>query len=219
MIDRIVLENVNMRALPDAVNQGEPSMLWNTRVEFRKGESYLLEAVSGRGKSSLCSFLCGLRSDYTGRISFFDGNGEYSAKDERAVVALRQRGIAMMFQEHRLFPELSAVDNVMLKSCLTGFADEGEVRGMLMRLGLGAHLDVPCGMMSIGQQQRVAFVRALCQPADFNLLDEPVSHIDEGNALIVAQMLTERVLSDGAGVIVTSIGYRPPYEYDHILRL
>ena len=98
MIDRIVLENVNMRALPDAVNQGEPSMLWNTRVEFRKGESYLLEAVSGRGKSSLCSFLCGLRSDYTGRISFFDGNGEYSAKDERAVVALRQRGIEMMFQ-------------------------------------------------------------------------------------------------------------------------
>ena len=107
----------------------------------------------------------------------------------------------------------------MLKSCLTGFADEGEVRGMLMRLGLGAHLDVPCGMMSIGQQQRVAFVRALCQPADFFLLDEPVSHIDEGNALVMAQMLTERVLSDGAGVIVTSIGYRPPYEYDHILRL
>lgn len=219
MIDRIVLDNVNLKAFADSPLSGGPSMLWNTRVEFRKGKAYLVEAASGRGKSSLCSFLCGLRNDYTGRLSFFDGEHEYSAWDARGFVALRQRGIAMMFQEHRLFPELSAVDNVMLKSCLTGFADESEVRGMLVRAGLETLLDTPCGRMSLGQQQRVAFVRTLCQPADFLLLDEPVSHLDEDNARVLAQMLLERAQRDGTGVIVTSIGYRLPYEYDHILRL
>lgn len=215
MIDRIVLDKVKMKV----PLQVESSMLWNTRVEFRKGKAYLVEAASGRGKSSLCSFLCGLRNDYTGRLSFYNGEREYNTEDSMLFVALRQRGIAMMFQEHRLFPELSAVDNVMLKSSLTGFASESEVRGMLLRVGLEGHLDVPCGMMSFGQQQRVAFVRALCQPADFVLLDEPVSHLDEKNSRIMAQMLSERVQKDGLGVIVTSIGYRLPYEYDQILIL
>ena len=73
--------------------------------------------------------------------------------------------------------------------------------------------------MSLGQQQRVAFVRALCQPTDFILLDEPVSHLDNDNAVVMAQMLRERVQRDGLGLIVTSIGYRLPYEYDRILQL
>lgn len=215
MIDRIVLDKVNMKA----PMQVESSMLWNTRVEFRKGEAYLIEAASGRGKSSLCSFLCGLRSDYTGKISFLNDGTELNLSSAADYVLLRQRAIAIMFQDLKLFPELSSLDNVMLKNQITGFCTEKEVCDMLGKLGLEEYQHTPCARMSLGQQQRVAFVRALCQPTDFILLDEPVSHLDNDNAVVMAQMLRERVQRDGVGLIVTSIGYRLPYEYDRILQL
>ena len=107
----------------------------------------------------------------------------------------------------------------MLKSQLTGFIAENEVCEMLIRLGLSKHLERPCAMLSLGQQQRVAFVRALAQPCDFILLDEPVSHIDEPNANEMSRLLYERQQRDAIGVIVTSIGYRLPYDYDMVLNL
>jgi ABC-type lipoprotein export system ATPase subunit len=124
-----------------------------------------------------------------------------------------------MFQDYRLFPELTAVENVMLKSQLTNCCSESEVREMLSRLGLAGHIDRPCATLSLGQQQRVAFVRALAQPCDFILLDEPISHLDEENAVEMSRMLRERQQKDGLGVIVTSIGYRLPYDYDVIFNL
>ena len=73
--------------------------------------------------------------------------------------------------------------------------------------------------MSFGQQQRVAFIRALCQPCDFIFLDEPVSHLDDGNARIMGQILSEEVQRQGMGVIVTSIGKHRPLEYTKVFSL
>ena len=219
MIESIVFDNVNLKLFVENPPEGPVSDVWNSVVNFKKGKSYLIEATSGRGKSSFCSFLCGLRDDYVGGIALLDGNGNRLAGEYSDMLLRRQKILAMMFQEHRLFPELSPVDNVMLKNQITGFTTESEIRSMLVRLGLEDHLDRPCGKMSFGQQQRVAFVRALCQPFDFILLDEPVSHLDAGNAGIMAEMLRERQEKDGVGIIVTSIGYRLPYEYDEILYL
>ena len=132
---------------------------------------------------------------------------------------MRRTMLAMMFQEHRIFPELTAVENVLMKNQLTDYFTEKEIRERLTMLGLEQRLDTPCGKLSLGQQQRVAFVRLLAQPADFVILDEPVSHLDAGNARIMGTMLRQRQLADGMGVIVTSIGQRLPYEYDKILKL
>lgn len=60
--------------------------------------------------------------------------------------------------------------------------------------------------LSIGQQQRVAIIRALCQPFDFILLDEPVSHLDEMNNRLAAKLIAEEAASQGAGIISTSVG-------------
>ena len=219
MIDCITLDNLNLKAFVGTPFDGVPSEVFNTAVSFRKGVSYLIEAGSGRGKSSFCSFLCGLRSDYTGSIKFENNGAEVCVRSKDDFAGLRRVALAVMFQDCRLFPELTAVENVMLKSRLTGFLNDAEAREMLARLGLGALLDTPCANLSLGQQQRVAFVRALAQPCDFIILDEPISHLDDVNAAIVAQMLRERQQKDNIGVIVTSIGYRLPYEYDEVLKM
>ena len=65
---------------------------------------------------------------------------------------------------------------------------------------------MPVGKLSIGQMQRVALVRAVCQPFDFIFLDEPVSHLDARNNKIVADIITEEADRQGAGIISTSVG-------------
>lgn len=210
-----VIPNVFVGSLPE----GGPSDVWQQVLNFHRGKSYLIEAASGRGKSSFCTFLCGLRSDYQGEIALLDAQGHAIGKTKDEGCILRRQSLAMMFQDHRLFPELTSVENVMLKSLLTNFYTEEQVRQMLIKLGLQNRLDTPCARLSLGQQQRVAFVRTLAQPADFFLLDEPISHLDMANAEIMSAMLKERQQKDGAGVIVTSIGNRLPYEYDNIIKL
>ena len=219
MIQSLCLKNVNPKAFVDAPPLGASSEVWTCIQEFERGRSYLVEAGSGRGKSSLCSFLYGLRADFVGKIEFCYDDGVVLDNSVCDYVAVRQNSFSIMFQEYRLFPELSPVDNVMLKNRLTGYTTEEAVRSMLSRLGLEDRLDTPCGKISFGQQQRVAFVRALCQPADFIFLDEPVSHLDTDNAKVMAEMLRERQIKDALGIIVTSIGRRLPYEYDKVLKL
>ena len=216
MIDSIVLDNLSMKAFDCTPLSSVQSDVFNSKVVFQKGKSYLIEAGSGRGKSSLFSFLCGLRDDYNGSISFACEDVTSSHPD---YLELRRSSIAIMFQDCRLFTELTAVENVMLKSRLTDFWSEAEIRTMLEKLGLKDEIDRSCATLSLGQQQRVAFVRALAQPCDFILLDEPISHLDEENAFLVATVLRERQLKENFGVIVTSVGYRLPYCYDKVLKM
>lgn len=219
MIETICFNNVLPNVFVGSPPEGGPTDVWEKELSFKKGCSYLIEAASGRGKSSFCSFLYGLRSDYQGRIKLLDRDGNALGSTEKDRCEIRKSALALMFQEHRLFPELTALENVMLKNQLTGYFTEGQVRQMLCTLGLQEKLDTPCAKLSLGQQQRVAFVRMLAQPADFFLLDEPISHLDVGNAEIMSAILRQRQRQDGAGVIATSIGNRLPYDYDTIIRL
>ena len=219
MIKAIKLDKVIPDFFGSTFSKDEPTDVWGKELAFTRGVTYLIEAASGRGKSSLCSFIYGLRSDYAGSIEFIDNEGKALSTTQKDLCGMRRTMLAMMFQEHRVFPELTAVENVLMKNQLTDYFTEKEIRERLSMLGLEQRLDTPCGKLSLGQQQRVAFVRLLAQAADFVILDEPVSHLDAGNARIMGTMLRQRQLADGMGVIVTSIGQRLPYEYDKILKL
>ena len=94
----------------------------------------------------------------------------------------------------------------MLKNRLTDFFSEQEIKNLLAEFDLLHKYDIAAGLLSIGQQQRVAIVRALCQPFDFLLLDEPVSHLDRENNLIAARMIMEAAHSRDAAIISTSVG-------------
>ena len=77
---------------------------------------------------------------------------------------------------------------------------------MLDRLEIAGKADQKASRLSVGQQQRVALVRAICQPFDFIILDEPVSHLDRRNNLIVADLIAEAAQSNNAAIITTSVG-------------
>ena len=82
-------------------------------------------------------------------------------------VNIRQRCVSQLFQELRLFPELTALENVQLKNQLTHFKSETQIRQWFEQLGIADKIDARVGQMSFGQQQRVAALRALVQPFDF----------------------------------------------------
>ena len=193
------------------------SDIWRQQVSLEKGKTYLIEAQSGTGKSSLCSFIIGYRKDYDGKI-LFDGKDsrEFSTKDW---TELRQRHISMLFQELRLFPELTAMENVEIKNSLTGFKGRKEIEGWFEALGIADKVDDPVRLMSFGQQQRVAMIRALVQPFDFLLADEPISHLDETNSQVMADIMMEEAHRQGAGIVITSIGKHMDLPYDKILKL
>lgn len=193
------------------------SEVWHQDLTLRKGEHYLLEAASGTGKSSFCSYLYGYRQDYQGIICFDEKNIRGFSTDEW--VEVRRRSLSILFQELRIFPELTALENIRLKNQLTGWKKKKEILTLLERLGIADKKEEKAGKLSFGQQQRVAFVRSLCQPFDFILLDEPISHLDDENAAIMAQLLTEEADRQGAGIIVTSIGKHLPMHYDWVWNL
>jgi ABC-type lipoprotein export system ATPase subunit len=124
-----------------------------------------------------------------------------------------------MFQELRLFPELTAMENVEIKNNLTGFKTRQEILGWFEQLGIEDKVDAKIGKMSFGQQQRVALIRALVQPFDFILADEPISHLDDNNSRIMADIMMKEVKRQGAAVIVTSIGKHMDLPYEKIVKL
>lgn len=187
-----------------ASRDDDSSQVWLRQVEFERGKMYLVSAESGTGKSSMCSYIYGYRNDYSGTIAF-DGR-DISSLSVAEWCDVRCRHIAYLPQDLRLFPELTAYENIELKNRLTGHKTRKEVIDYFEMLGIADKVDSQLGKLSIGQQQRVAIIRTLCQPCDFILLDEPVSHLDEANNKIVAKMVTDEARRQGAGVISTSVG-------------
>ena len=207
-----------LQTLPQVFQGREPkSQIWLQDVTFQKGQTYLVEANSGTGKSSLCSYIIGYRKDYLGTIRF-DGR-DIRTHRVSEWTALRKHNLSLLFQELRLFPELSAMENVQIKNGLTGHKSRGEIEAWFQRLGIADKKDAKVGRMSYGQQQRVAMIRALVQPFDFLLVDEPISHLDDANSAIMGEIMMEEARRQGAGVVVTSIGKHISLQYDKTFRL
>lgn len=214
-MNRIALQST----LPEVFAQRTDikSDVWQKQVVFECGKLYLIEAASGTGKSSLCNYLTGYRRDYRGTITFDDTDIRHLK--EADWTALRQRSLSHIFQELRLFPELTAWENVQIKNQLTHFKSDAEVSGWFAALGIADKRDERLMHLSFGQQQRVALIRALCQPFDFLLADEPVSHLDKENSRIIGELMMTEAHRQGAAVIVTSIGHHMDLPYDQTLYL
>jgi ABC-type lipoprotein export system ATPase subunit len=193
------------------------SGIWKQELSFERGKYYLVEANSGTGKSSLCSYIYGYREDYSGDI-LFDGDNIRGFKPKRWD-NIRRKELSLLFQELCLFPELTAWENIKLKNNLTGYKTDKQIGEMFDKLSIADKRDVKIAQMSWGQQQRIALIRSLCQPFGFLLLDEPISHLDDDNAALLAELVHSEASQQGAGVIVTSIGKHLPLDYYKTLAL
>ena len=108
---------------------------------------------------------------------------------------------------------------MQIKNDITKFKTEKEIKEWFEKLGISDKLESKVGRMSFGQQQRVAMIRALVQPFDFILADEPISHLDDKNSEAMAEIMMNEARRQGAGIIVTSIGKHMELNYDKTYRL
>ena len=145
------------------------------------GETSVITGVSGGGKTTLLRLILGLEMPDAGAIT--------GVPTRRAVV----------FQEDRLCPQLTALENVLL---VAGRKREREARDMLARLGLGESLAVPAAELSGGMRRRCALARALCAEFDLLALDEPFKGLDEANRR--AAMDAVRALSGDKTVLLVT---------------
>ena len=214
-MDRITLNGV----IPEifASRSDIASDIWLREVSFEREKRYLVRAESGTGKSSLCSYIYGQRGDYRGSILF--DNEDISHFNSTRWSDIRQSKISILFQELRLFGELTALENVWIKNSITNYKSREEIVRLFEELGIADKLNSRTDRLSYGQQQRVALIRALCQPFSFLLLDEPISHLDDKNSDIMRDVILREAKSQGAGVIATSIGKHMNIDYDLCLNL
>jgi putative ABC transport system ATP-binding protein len=198
---QIVLDNA--LPIPLADTPLAPDSCWKKRTEINAAKRYLVEAPSGTGKTTLVSMIYGIRHDYNGTISF-DGKDIRTLSAE-AWAVLRRETFSAVFQDLRLFPQLSALQNIRIKNDLKNTLSDDAIKTMAEQLGIGHRMDQPCGKLSLGQQQRVAIIRALAQPFRFLLLDEPFSHLDEENTKKARLMIAETCAKNSAGLLLTSL--------------
>ncbi len=173
---------------------------------FEKGKKYLVGAASGKGKTSLLSLLYGLRKDYSGRFFIDDKPGDTISPREWSW--LRKNDISYIFQGLDLFDELTAMENIQLKNRMTRHKSAEEIIRMAETLDIAPFLQKKCGHLSYGQRQRVAIVRALCQPFKYLFADECFSHIDRENRENALELIHAECKKNEAGMILTSLDHQ-----------
>lgn len=183
---------------------GEVSGIWGQHVVLSKGHTYLFRSQSGKGKTSALAFIYGLRTDYTGNLAYDDASLRTLRHSDFA--RYRREDLSIVFQDLRLFRQLSAWDNVMLKRQISSRVSKSHTEEMFGMLGIEKLMHRKAATLSFGEQQRVAIIRAMVQPFSFLLLDEPFSHLDDANTALAAKLILHHVNEQGAGLILTSLG-------------
>jgi putative ABC transport system ATP-binding protein len=194
------------------------SDIWGKAVQFKQGSFIKITAPSGTGKSTLIHLLYGLRKDFQGNILFNQVN--ISTLNSFDLSQYRRLHWSIIFQDLRLFPELTAKENIELKRILQPpIISEERLLDMAEQLGVVPILNQQIKYCSYGEQQRIAIIRALMQPFNFLLMDEPFSHLDNANKLKAAKLITEECVNRGAGIILTDLDQDMHFNYQVNLNL
>ena len=191
--------------------------VWKNDFQLDFPKKVLLNASSGKGKSTFVNTLYGLRKDYSGDI-FIDGKN-IAQLSLNEWISLRKDKLSVVFQDLQLFPKLTAWENLTLKNDLCQHKTDDEIQEMLNLLGIGEKRDQLCGTLSLGQQQRIAIIRSLLQPFELLLMDEPFSHLDEGNTAIALRLIAQETDKNKGGFILTTLGSHHDFVYDQELTL
>ncbi len=209
------IEKAYNRGLP-----GEVVVLRAATLEVARGEVVALVAPSGAGKSTLLHIAGLLDTPDQGSVAL--GGQNMVGLSDRARTEARRGEVGFIYQFHHLLPEFSALENVVIPQLANGVGKaEAEVRGMelLARVGVAPRARHRPAALSGGEQQRVAFCRALANGPRLLLADEPTGNLDPGTSEQVFGALMELVRGTGLSALIATHNLELAARMDRVVRL
>ena len=203
-----------------AVGGHRLTVLQDLDLEVEVGQMVAIVGASGVGKSTLLHILGGLDRVDSGTVTV--SGAELTALPDAALVPFRNRQIGFVFQFHHLLPEFSAIENAEMPMRIARLPlSEARPRAeaLLRRVGLGERLEHTPGMLSGGEQQRVAVARALVMQPAVLLADEPTGDLDEQSADALHGLLREMHQAFGLTSVIATHNPRLAAACDRVLRL
>jgi ABC-type lipoprotein export system ATPase subunit len=199
-----------------SITHGDRS-IWGNTFTIDSNKKVMLNASSGKGKTTFTHLLSGIRKDYEGDVYFDDKLiSDFTVEDWTQI---RKKELSIVFQDLQLFPDLTVEENLVLKNDLNRLYTLDKIKELLDFLGIVDKWNKKCRILSMGQQQRVAIVRAMLQPYQWLLMDEPFSHLDQENTNKCLELITDRTDELSAGFILTTLGDPHGVNYDQTLQL
>ena len=199
---------------------GEVQVLRGIDLEIAAGEVVALVAPSGAGKSTLLHIAGLLDAPDKGRVMI--AGQDMTGQGDRVRTATRRRDVGFIYQFHHLLPEFSAAENIILPQLAGGTsAADAAARAseLLGRVGVAARADHRPAALSGGEQQRVAFCRALANGPRLLLADEPTGNLDPDTAEQVFETLMELVAGTGLSALIATHNPELAARMDRVVRL
>jgi len=196
------------------------NVLSEASLMLHPGRITALVGPSGAGKTTLLNLAGLLEQPKSGQI-WINGT-KATGLSERKRTQLRRRHIGMVFQFHRLFPEFSALENIMIPQMLNGLRQtESEKRAKLLleMVGLSDRATHRPGLLSGGEQQRVAIARSVANAPDILLADEPTGNLDPETGETVFQSLQRIVHGTDTAALIVTHNQKLAAKMDEILEL
>ncbi len=218
MNDVLKLEKIEKVYNPG--ERGEIQVLKGADIAIRPGEVVALVAPSGAGKSTLLHIAGLLDVPTSGRV--WIGGDDMTDLPDRRRTEIRRSKVGFVYQFHHLLPEFSALENIVLPQLANGVAT-GAARAraemLLDRVGVGHRMDHRPAALSGGEQQRVAFCRALANGPALMLADEPTGNLDPETSDRVFAALMDLVSETGLSALIATHNLALAKRMDRVVRL
>lgn len=214
---------LNISGITKAYNAGKPNavtVLQGADLTVGAGEVVALVAPSGAGKSTLLHIAGLLDSPDAGTVSI---NGrDMTDLSDRKRTGVRRAEVGFIYQFHHLLPEFSALENIVLPQLANGVSQgDATVRGLdlLGRVGVESRADHRPAALSGGEQQRVAFCRALANKPSLLLADEPTGNLDPDTSDRVFDALMTLVRDTGLAAVIATHNLELASRMDRVVRM
>ncbi|WP_298861183.1 ABC transporter ATP-binding protein [uncultured Sulfitobacter sp.] len=214
---------LRLRDIKKAYNSGKPSevtVLNGIDLEVARGEVVALVAPSGAGKSTLLHIAGLLDTPDSGTVEI--GGSDMTGKRDATRTAVRRNDVGFIYQFHHLLPEFSAAENIILPQLANGIARnvaEAHAIDLLTRVGVAPRAAHRPAELSGGEQQRVAFCRALANGPKLLLADEPTGNLDPETSETVFAALMALVRSTGLSALIATHNLELAARMDRQIRL
>jgi len=214
---------LSLEGITKAYNKGKPAevqVLRGASLTVARGEVVALVAPSGAGKSTLLHIAGLLDTADSGQMRL-DGT-DLAGLSDRARTEARRRDVGFIYQFHHLLPEFTALENIALPQLANGVSTsnaQARAQELLEKVGVGHRAHHRPAALSGGEQQRVAFCRALANRPRLLLADEPTGNLDPATSDQVFGALMDLVRDTGLSALIATHNMELAAKMDRIVRL